>query len=87
MIHQQGYGGIRDDGLCSTCTPGKRITDRKYPAKWLIEYNGIPNGPSAVCGYCRNWLQYIPAATWFPRKEGRIGWGCKEWKSDDTNCT
>ena len=79
------YGGIRDDGLCSTCTPGKRNVDKKYPAKWLIEYDDIPNGPSAVCGYCRNWLRHPPAATWYPRKETRKGWECKEWESDGAN--
>lgn len=79
------YGGIRDDGLCSTCTPGKQRVERKYPAKWLIVYEGIPNGPSAVCGYCRNWLRYTPTANWYPRKDNRKGWECKEWKSDDTN--
>lgn len=79
------YGGIRDDGLCSTCTPGKRSTDQKYPAKWLIVYDDIPNGPSAVCGYCRNWLRHPPTATWYPRKDNRKGWACEEWKSDGAN--
>jgi hypothetical protein len=79
------YGGIREDGLCSTCTPGKRSVDKKYPAKWLIEYDGIPNGPSAVCGYCRNWLRLRLGLTWHPRKQDRKGWECKEWESDDAN--